>query len=262
MSVPLEDTPMYAITRFHLVSLFSHRVITANALTARTLPCPTPAAVKLALLARLIERDASGRTLPEIAEVAQTHLDWLAPLRVAWGAPVLVAIGAATMRVWKGDSADEPLTSTVGMREYAHFGSPFGLALGPVITDVRRGDLDYALAHLRALGVAESLVQPLAPPIWRDTVPDGFTWLTDDAGAGMAGATEASVLDDLGSAPSFARLSVYRPNERDAIPRLGEDRRRRVVMLPLRQRRAALSGRTLERVAGSEWEVGMPYGGA
>src|SRR5262249_41427997 len=139
---------------------------------------------------------------------------------------------------------------------------PFGIALGPLIADDRRSDMDFALARLRALGVAESLVQPLEPPAWRDAVPDGFTWLTDDAGAGLAGATEVNVLDDLGSAPSFARLSVYRLHERDVIPRLGEDRRRRVVMLPLRQRRAALSGRTLERVAGVGWEAGVSHGRA
>src|SRR5262249_36570109 len=117
--------------------------------------------------------------------------------------------------------------------------------------------------RLRALGVAESLVQPLAPPEWLRDAPSGFTWLTNEAGApttsghaSVEGATEATVLDDLGTAPSFARLSVYRPHERDTVPRIGEDRRRRVIMLPLRQRRATLSGRTLERIAGAEWEGG------
>ena len=53
---------MYATVELQLVNLFSLRAAPTNAFTARTLPCPTPAALKLALLAKLIERDAPGRT--------------------------------------------------------------------------------------------------------------------------------------------------------------------------------------------------------
>lgn len=242
---------MYATITFSLVNLFSLRAATTNAFTARTLPCPTPAAVKLALLAKLIERDAPGQSAEEIAAGAQRHLDWLAPLRVGWDAPPVLTISAATMTILKEDNGKTPLIRSVGMREYAHFEQSFRLAIGPIIDDARRADLTDALLRLRALGVAESLIQPMRPPDWSADTPTGFTWLTESAPSGPASpggqVGEAYVLDDLGRAPSFARLSLYRPIEASATPRLGEDRRRVIVALPLRQRRQNLAGRTLER---------------
>lgn len=240
---------MYATVEVYLVNLFSLRVATTNAFMARTLPSPTPAALKLALLAKLIERDAPGQTPEAIAALAQRHLNWLAPLRVGWTAPPRLAISAATMTILKEDNGKTPLIRSVGMREYAHFEKPFGLALGPVEAE-RRADVEGALARLRALGVAESLIQPARPPRWHEDEPAGFTWLTENVGehadSGLGG--EAYVLDDLGRAPRFERLSLYRPIEGTYTPRLGEDRRRVIVTLPLRQRRQDLSGRTLERV--------------
>jgi len=249
---------MYAYVKFHLVNLFSLRAAPTNAFTARTLPCPTPAALKMALLGRLIERDAPGQPPEAIAALAQRHLDWLAPLRVGWDAPPLLAISAATMTILKDDNGKTPLIRSVGMREYAHFEGPFGLAIGPVVEAERRADLEDALLRLRALGVAESLAQPLAPPEWRAEAPDAVVWLTESAPpeTPVTGATGASrqagevyVLDDLGRAPSFERLSLYRPVEAAYTPRLGLDRRRVIVTLPLRQRRQDLSGRVLVRVA-------------
>lgn len=239
---------MYAVIRFHLVNLFSLRAAPSNAFTARTLPCPTPATLKLALLAKLIERDAPGQTPDEIASLAQQHLDWLAPLRMGWAAPPLMAISAATMTVLKEDNGNTPLIRSVGMREYAHFEQPFGMALGPVLDNQLRTDLADALMRLRALGIAESLVQLLSPPEWRET-PEGFTWLTESTTDDVASVTgEAYVLDDLGRAPRFERLSPYRPVEANYTPRIGEDRRRVIVTLPLRQKRQNLSGRVLESI--------------
>lgn len=251
----MEGNSVYAVIRFHLVNLFSLRAAPTNAFAARTLPCPTPATLKLALLAKLIERDAPGQTVEEIASLAQQRLDWLAPLRVGWAAPPLISISAVTLTILKEDNGKTPMIRSVGMREYAHFEQPFGLALGPVTDDAFQADLAEALMRLRALGVAESLVQLLGPSEWHDEPPEGFTWLTENttqdvaSAAGVASeAGEAFVLDDLGRAPSFERLSLYRPVEAIYTPRLGEDRRSHIVSLPLRQRQQNLSGRVLERI--------------
>lgn len=245
---------MYATITVHLVNLFSLRAPTTNAFTARTLPCPTPAALKLALLAKLIERDAPGQAPGAIAALAQRHLDWLAPLSVGWAPPPYLTISAATLTILKEDNGKTPLIRSVGIREYAHFDEPFGLTLGPITDEAQRADLADALLRLRALGVAESLIQPAGPPTWSFDAPKGYTWLTEDTETTPEGQTarragEAVVLDDLGRAPSFERLSLYRPVEAAFVPRLGEDRRRTIVTLPLRQRRQDLTGRTLERLA-------------
>lgn len=246
MSEPAEGLPSYAVIRFHLVSLFSLRAVTTNAFTARTLLCPTPAALKMALLSRLIERDGISHTPDEILALAQDHLAWLAPLRVAWFAPSVLAVSAVTMTVLKDDNGKTPLIRSVGMREYVHFDEPFGLAIGPVPQD-RQLDLVYAIEALRALGVAESLVQPVAPPTWHHDAPAGFVWLTTTATDGGLPEGEVCMLDDLGRAPNFERLSVYRPAEARYVPRLGDDRVRHLVNLPLRQRRQSLNGRIVER---------------
>jgi len=231
---------MYAVTEFCVVSLFSFRTLHTNAFSARTLPCPTPAAVKLALLAKLLERDGALR--------AQEVLDWLAPLVVGWRPPVRVAVSTATVRIYKADARDRPLEFSRGMREYAHMAEPFGLALGSV-PEGRRDDLVFALGQLRALGNAESLVQPLAPPDWLESMPDGFIDLTAEAeDGGQAGV--AVVLDDLGEAPAWERLNVYRMPERRLIPRIGADRVRRIVTLPYEVARWSESSYLLSRIEG------------
>jgi hypothetical protein len=231
-------TEMYATVEFHLVALFSQRTLHTNAFSARTLPCPTPAAVKLAVLAKLLERDGPAR--------AQEAVDWLAPLAVWWRPPAAIAVSTATVRVWKADAADKALTQMKGMREYAHFGpgARFGVAMGPVAVE-RRDDLAYALGQIRALGTAESMVQPLAPVVWAETVPAGWVDLTRVEEGAEDGV--AVVLDDLGEAPVWERLNVYRVPDRKLIPRIGEERVRRIVVLPFAVRRWSESGYVLER---------------
>jgi hypothetical protein len=233
---------MYAITEFHIVSLFSFRALHANAFAAQTLPCPTPAGIKLALLAKLIERDG--------IRLAQEHLTWLAPLQVLWRPPDAIAISTATVRVYKSDSPDKPLIGTAGMREYAHAEDVFALAIG-LASDDHRDDLSFALSQLRALGNAESLVQPLAPPAWHDTPPAEYVDLTADTVEEVDGG-QAVVLDDLGASPSWERLNVYRAHDRTLIPQIGSDRVRRIVILPLDVVRWAEHGYAL---ATSAWRA-------
>src|SRR5689334_20731425 len=118
---------MHVVALVHVPTLFSMRQLSANQMAARTLPCPTPAALKLAMLSGLIWRDGEER--------AQEHLEWLAPLGVAWRPPARAGLTALTVRAWKVTSDDErkkgspPLTMSVGMREYLSFSDSFGLAL-------------------------------------------------------------------------------------------------------------------------------------
>lgn len=225
---------MHGIVDLHVVSLFSWRALTVNAFSARTLLCPSPAGIKLALLSHLLWRDGP--------ESADDHLSWLAPLGVAWRPPRLIAVTPETVRIYKGAGATPTLDASVGMREYLHQTDSFGLALLDV-PDGRCDDLSYAVGQLRALGVAESLVQPLGPVTWVSTLEAGYCVLTreDRRGEGVA-----VVLDDLGREPSFTRLSVYRPAESRFVPRLGEDRRRLLVTLPLKRRGSLIRGAAYE----------------
>lgn len=225
-----------AVVRFAIVALFSMRAPTTNAFTARTLLCPTPAATKLALLAALLRRDGP--------DSGQEHLDWLAPLPVAWRPPDRMAVTAATVSIWKGDTAGEPLRSSVGMREYMHADAPFALAFGDIPPE-RHDDFAQAAMCVRHLGVTESFVQPLGLA-WEGAMPPGFVFLTA-AGGGVPGGVTC-VVDDLGNAPSFARLSPFRANTKEFVPRIPADRQRFIIGLPLRVTRTGADGYTVERV--------------
>lgn len=215
---------MHAIATYHVPGLFSFRTLTTNAFAARTLLLPTPASVKLTALALLIRRDGIAR--------AEAHLAWLAPLTIGWAPPSRAAITAATVRIYKSDDVNKPLTPQVGFREYAHFGGAFGIAILDVPVE-HEEDVEYALTHVRHFGVAESLVQPLKPLSWVHQLPQGFVLLSDAAGSGAVGDI-ACVVDDLGVTPRFARLSAFRAADRGETPHLGVDRRRLIVRLPLR----------------------------
>src|SRR5207248_4311942 len=134
-------------------------------MAARALVCPTPAALKIAVLSALIWRDG--------AEAAGAHLAWLAPLGVAFRPSPRAAVSAVTVRVWKSEDPNELRTPTVGLREYVSLSEAFGLALLDVPED-RRAEADHGLTHLAALGTRDSLVQVLGPPDWVDTLPPGF----------------------------------------------------------------------------------------
>lgn len=231
------------IARYHVPSLFSARALTANAFSARTLLCPTPAMLKLGVLSVLLRRDGGS--------TGQQHLDWLAPLPVAWAPPALIAVSAATVRVWKEKTNPNaktqipgPLDMMAGMREYAHLAEPLVLGVSQV-PEAHRDDLTYGLTHLRALGNAESLVQSLGPPEWVDDLPEGFVPLTTPAD--LTGDV-AALLDDLGSAPRFERLSAYRAPGASTVLRLGDDRRRVLVRLPFRIVRQTADGYLAERI--------------
>lgn len=229
---------MDALMTYHLPGLFSLRTLTSNAFAARSLICPSPSTVKMAVLAALLRQGGDER--------GQEHLDWLAPLGVAWAPPARLAVSAVTVRVWKEAVKQDALVSSVGMREYVHFDEPFGLAMLDV-PEERQLDLEYGLTHLRALGNAESIVQPLGPVQWIDMLPDHFIQLRD--GVNYRGDI-AVMLDDLGPAPSFERLSVYREAGAKMAPRLGEDRIRLMLRLPLRVSRRSRDGYLLERIDG------------
>lgn len=226
---------MNVVMEYGVPALFSWRTLTANAFAARTLPCPTPAGVKLAMLGVLLRRDGPAW--------GQEHVAWLAPLAVAWRPPRRMAVRAATVRVWKGETPGEPLTGTVGMREYLHAPDVSGLALIDVSGD-RLDDAGYALERLRSLGNAESLIQPVAPVRGVDDLPAGFVVLD----VGVEQSNVAVLLDDLGANPSFDRLSVYRAPGSANVPRLNIDRRRFLVQLPLRTTHRTTDGYVLEHV--------------
>ncbi|MDI3317651.1 MAG: hypothetical protein QJR14_08570 [Bacillota bacterium] len=237
----------HAVVWYRVLSLFSARALTANAFSAVTLPCPAPATVKMALLAHLVARDGPGR--------AQEHLGWLAPLAVAWAAPGRMAVSAAMVRVLKGDDDRDPTgekgmeyKKSAALREYVHMDEPFGIAILDVPGE-RREDLAEGLERLSFLGVAESLVRAERPVEWVDELPDGFVVLkeseTKEPGSERGG--WAVLLDDLGPRADFGRISAYR-KVGDPGPRLGVERVRMLVRLPLRVRRRTRDGYVLERV--------------
>ncbi len=227
---------MHAVMRYHVPSLFSARSLASNAFSARTLLCPTPAMVKMGVLATLLRRDGDTH--------AQRHLDWLALIKVSWAPPPVMAVSAATVRVWKGASAKEPLVMLAGLREYVHMDESFGIAFRDVPPECRE-DLAYGMTHLRALGNAESMVQPLGPVEWLENIPAGFVGLSEP---GDSAGEIAAVLDDLGREPRFERLSVYRVAGGATIPRLGDDRVRILLRLPLRVRRRLADSYIVERL--------------
>lgn len=260
----IEAGTTIATVEMEIVSLFSLRDPATNAHVARTLLCPSPAAVKMAILSALLRRVGTERGKEDLGVAVRNghvapfeatgneHLRWLKNLGIAWRPPPMIAVTEVTTRVLKGDGntmgsatkPGQPFVRTVSMREYAHADHPFALAFIGILA-AHWDDFIYAVSCIRHLGTMESLVQPLAPPQRVDKVPEDFVLLTEEHAAGAPDSV-AQIIDDLGGDPEFQRLSPFSPLGDEFLPRIGFERVRRVIALPLRVMRRTTNGYTVE----------------
>ncbi len=232
----------WLLADYQSTTLFSLKMSNATSSAAKSLVCPTPYAIKMALL------DAAIRTLG--LEEGERLFPAVRDLAVAVRLPQQVVVSNCFIRVLdpvrskgkKGgdDDADQeaegtgPFKTNITFREYVFLDGPLGLA---VKSDESNEWLERCLAQVNSFGKRGCFFQLQHVPTEVEQLPAGYTELTRQPTPGdtfpINGLTQ--VMDDMGGKATFGNVNTY-SSERGA-------RQQRVIVLPYR-RRASSKGFT------------------
>ncbi len=229
---------MWTIAEYQPTTFFSLRPYTATSSGGKSLIVPTPFAVKMALLDVAIRTQGltRGRDLfPAIRD-----------LRVAVRLPRYVLVNNTFVRILRKKEiktkASEkaagiaramathqwPFQRTIGFREYVQFGGPLSLAFQGMEMET----IAPLLEQINYLGKRGGFMQLLHVPEGMETLPQGFTVLTESFGSEFPMGT-LQMVDDCGPKLTFEQVDIYS----DKKIRAGKDRVFHHVVLPLQPTR-------------------------
>lgn len=237
---------MWTQAHYQQVALFSLKPAGATSSGGKTLLCPTPYAIKMALL------DAAIRTLG----LARARDLWplLCNLRFQLRLPERLTVlhtFARIVRQRRGGAADAtgagletPLVRTIAYREYVQYGGPFTLALQPATGDQLPAVVTALLPQVNYFGKRGGFVQLEqieAPVATLDATH--FTALNatqyDFVPGGMI-----QVLDDCTPQMTFEQADIYSHKP----IKLGKERILHHVVLPYRETRHSHGFSLYERI--------------
>ncbi len=240
---------MWTVARYVPVTLFSLKPAAATSSGGRTLLCPTPFAIKMALL------DAALRTLGRAA--GQSHWRELRDLRLRVALPEQLSVVNTFTKIVRpkknGPSDDDgtglvtPLGSTIAYREYVAYGGALGLAAQLRSAEPLPPTLAGLLAQVNYLGKRGGFVQLQAAPTVSDDsqvgAEQGWVEITEQQMSFSFDGT-LQMLDDCGDAMTFEQADIYSGKRIT----LGKERVLRHVVLPYRLTRSSRGFSLYERV--------------
>lgn len=240
---------MWTISHYTPAAIFSLKPAAATSSGGKTLLCPTPFSLKMALL------DAAIRT----RGIAAAQPLWLTirDLRIQLVLPEsLVVINTFTkiVRPKKAGPSDDngtglltPMGRTIAYREYVAYSGNIRLAAQTAAGDGLPSGVADLFRHISYLGKRGGFVQLLAPPT---TCPDheldpqqGWVLLTQDQTSFMHRGT-LQMLDDCGPKMTFEHADIYSGKRIT----LGKERVLRHIVLPYRMTRSSKGFTLYERM--------------
>ncbi len=237
---------MWTQAYYQQVALFSLKPAAATSSGGKTLLCPTPYAIKMALL------DAAIRTLG----LAQAREFWplLCNLRLQVRLPDRLTVLHTFTRIVRqrrGGAADAtgaglatPFARTIAYREYVQYGGPFTLALQPATGDQLPAAITGLLPQVNYFGKRGGFVQleQIEDPV-ATLDATRFTALNaaqyDFVPGGMI-----QVLDDCAAQMTFEQADIY---SHKSI-KLGKERIIHHVVLPYQETRHSRGFSLYERI--------------
>lgn len=238
---------MWIIAHYSPVALFSLKPAAATSSGGKTLLCPTPFSIKMALL------DAAFCTRGS----AEAKLLWplLRNLRVRIQLPdtiVVINTFAKIVRQKKHGPSDDngtglitPFGSTIAYREYVQYSGQFSVALQSDKDEATSDRINSLLPQVNYFGKRGGFVQFTNSeyPIEELTDPR-FIELTADQPSFAADGT-LQMLDDCSPKLTFEQADIYSGKRIT----LGKDRILRHIVLPYRLTRSSKGFSLYERIA-------------
>jgi hypothetical protein len=194
----------WLLSEYLPTTLFSLKTSNATSAAAKSLICPTPYAVKLALL------DAAIRTLG--GAEGEALFPTILHLKVAVALPEYIAVSNCFIKIQsepknKKESPD-PLIPTVTFREYVYFAGTLRLALGSNHEDENLSQLPIQINHFGKRGC---FFQLRDAPHWMDELPVEYVELTRRLGAGdgFAAGGLIQMMDDIAPNAKFENINTF-----------------------------------------------------
>ncbi len=224
---------MWTVVQYMPITLFSLKPATATSSGGKTLICPTPFALKMALLdaaLRMQERIGSYHLWPTLRD-----------LQVRIRLPEQIAVVNTFTKIVRpkkyGASDDDgtglltPLGSTIAYREYVSYGGAIRLAFQTAQGDPLPPELTALFQQINYFGKRGGFMQLLVPPVVSNepSQADGSDWVsltTDQASFSIGGTLQ--MLDDCGPKLTFDQVYIYSQKRMS----LGKDRVLRHVVIP------------------------------
>lgn len=219
---------MWVAAEYEATALFSLKPATATSSGGRTLPVPTPFAVKMALL------DVACRVIG--VSGARAVWPWLNECRVALRPAARLVVSNTFIKVLRPRrNPAEPGTPdagffqrTISYREYAYLDGDFGLAL-EVADEQQAAALGEWLSCLNYLGKRGGFIQLVDAPAVDESL-DGRYVVVGETLTGFEMDSLLLQLDDTGPSLTFEKADIYSGKG----IRLGSDRVLHHVALPYR----------------------------
>lgn len=241
---------MWTVVQYLPTALFSLKPATATSSGGKTLICPTPFALKMALLDAALRLRGDTAVKPSWALIRDLRIRIRLPQQI-----VVVNTFTKIVRPKKNGPSDDdgtglltPLGSTIAYREYVSFGGTIGLAFQTSGGDLLPADLADLFAQINYFGKRGGFMQLLAPPALAEhadvSEQDGWVAVTEDQASFSLGGT-LQMLDDCGAKLTFDQVNIFSGKRMT----LGKDRIIRHVVLPFGVTRSSRGFSLYERIA-------------
>ncbi len=239
---------MWTTATYIPVALFSLRSAAATSSGGKTLLCPTPFSLKMALLDALLRTQglSSGEQWWPI--IGDLRLRIQLPERI-----VVVNTFTKIVRPKKNGVSDDdgsglitPLGRTIAYREYVSYGGTISIAAQTASGDALPKELVSLFRHITYLGKRGGFMQLRAVPTTAIDAEFDTTWITitqDQMSFSNAGTLQ--MLDDCGPKMTFEHADIYSSKRIT----LGKERVLRHIVLPYRLTRSSRGFSLYERIA-------------
>ena len=241
-----DKSAQWLTTRYQSTTMFSLKPASATSSGGKTLLCPTPFAIKMALL------DVAIRT--QGLERGETLFKTIRQLRIALRPPKQTVVNNTFIKILRphksgpkdanGTGLMAPMGNTIAFREYVSFHGEMDLIFQGMSVE----ELAPLLLNVNYLGKRGGFLQLLAPPelkTWTDDElqANNYTLLTEPTTAFPVDGL-LQMLDDCGPKMTFEHANIYSGKG----IKLGKERILHHVVLPYRLVRSSKSYSYYERL--------------
>lgn len=228
---------MWTIAHYQPVALFSLKTASATSSGGKTLLCPTPFSIKMALLDAAIRVRGVHWAKQFWQQCRDLHIQLQLPTQI-----VVVNTFTKIVRPKKNGPSDDngvglvtPFGSTIAYREYVQYGGSFTLALQSPQEEALSEDVSTLLPQLNYLGKRGGFIQFRGSNNSSDqSLSETFTEITTNQTT-FAFQGTMQILDDCDQSLTFEQVDIYSGKRIT----LGKERILRHIILPYRLTRSS-----------------------